>query len=236
VSDALALSYGQQLASLVAMMADKWQWPSPEGGFALHTFAAASAELPFAVVDTGLSKAHRRRLVEGPILATAGYLLAMGSADQELQTDWALGLARLTSRQPFPRDRESFFYRPLELLGICLGLGASSEVDPSHRRWLQDVLQQGFDHLKEANLWTQLLGACAAYAAGVTWRERRSAGLRSSRSSSGCTSRIRACWKQRDWTGVIGNARRLCYSGRHLTHCRSLTRAALPLCTLRSVS
>lgn len=170
MSDALALSYGQQLASLVAMMADQWQWPSPEGGFALHTFAAASAELPFAVVDTGLSKAHRRRLVEGPILATAGYLLAMGSADQELQTDWALGLARLTSRQPFPRDRESFFYRPLELLGICLGLGASSEVDPSHRRWLQDVLQQGFDHLKEANLWTQLLGACAAYAAGVTWQ------------------------------------------------------------------
>lgn len=170
MSDALALSYGQQLASLVAMMADQWHWPSPDAGFVLHVFAAAGAELPFAVVDTGLSEAHRRRLGEGPILATAGYLLATGKADQELQRAWAAGLARLSTRQPFPRDRESFFFRPLELLGICLGLAASSVVDPSHRRWLLDVLEQGSDHLREANLWTQLLGACAAYAASVTWQ------------------------------------------------------------------
>ena len=170
MSDTLPLSYGQQLASLTDMLATQWQWPSPDSGFALHAFGAASADLPFNVADTGLSEAQRRRLGEGPVLATAGYLLAMCRADQELQTAWAAGLARLTTRQPFPRDRESFFYRPLELLGICLGLAASSRVDSRHRRWLLDVLEQGADRLGETELWTQLLGVCAAHALGATWQ------------------------------------------------------------------
>lgn len=169
MSDVLRLSYGHQLACLGEMMATQWQWPSPDSGFALHACRAAGTDLPFAVAETALTEAHRRRLGEGPVLATAGYLLAVCGGDQELHTAWAAGLARLTTRQAFPRDRESFFFRPLELLGICLGLEASSAVESSRRHWLLDVVQRGADHVKEADLWAQLLGACAAHILGVTW-------------------------------------------------------------------
>lgn len=169
MSDALPLSYGQTLASLFDMMATQWQWPSPDSGFALHVFRAAGTELPFDVASTELSETHRRRIGEGPVVATAGYVLAGCGADEDLQKAWAAGLARLTARQPFPRDRESFFYRPLELLGICLGLGASSGVDSSHRRWLLDSLGRGSDHLGDSELWAQLLAGCAAGVLGVTW-------------------------------------------------------------------
>ncbi len=170
MSDALRLSYGQQLASLSEMLVTQWQWPSPDSGFALHVFSAVGAELPFDVAGIGLSDAYRRRLGEGPVLAAAGYLLDAHRADLDLQTSWAAGLGRLTTRQPFPRDRESFFYRPLDLLGICLGLAASKQADPDHHQWLLNVLEQGAEHLNEAELWAQLLGANAAHALGIKWR------------------------------------------------------------------
>src|SRR5438876_5299769 len=97
------------------------------------------------------------------------YVLAERGADHELQAEWAAGLGRLTTRQAFPHDRESFFYRPLELLGICLGLSTSKAVTPEHRRWLIDVVKQGPNRTTEADPWTQLLRARAAYALGVCW-------------------------------------------------------------------
>ena len=42
-------------------------------------------------------------------------------------------------------------------------------VDPSHRRWLFDVVKDRLTPFKEADLWAQLLGACAAHILGVIW-------------------------------------------------------------------
>jgi hypothetical protein len=135
----------------------------------LHLFRKAGAEMPFKLPDTQLPAAYRRRLSEAPMLAAAGYLMTLGSADQALQSEWAAGLARLTTRQPFPRDRESFFFRPLELLGICLGLEACSRVDPSHRAWVRDILERGVDFIKDGDLRTQLLASYGSQAVGATW-------------------------------------------------------------------
>jgi len=170
VNQPLALSYGQQLTGLADAMATQWKWPSPESSFTLYAFQAARIELPFDVASTTFSDSHRRRLVEAPVLAAAGYMLAECAADLELQAEWVAGLGRLTTRQAFPRDRESFFYRPLELLGICLGVRTSNAVPPDHRQWLVDVIKQSTDHTTEADAWTQLMRAQAAQALGVSWR------------------------------------------------------------------
>ena len=170
MSQSLALSFGQQLDMLGDAMAARWQWPSTESAFSLYAFRAANRELPFDVGSTAFSDSHRRRLVEGPVLAAAGYVLAERGADHDLRTEWAAGLGRLTTRQAFPHDRESFFYRPLELLGISLGLSTSKAVTPEHRQWLIDVVKQGPERTTETDPWTQLLRARAAHALGVSWR------------------------------------------------------------------
>jgi len=169
VTDAVGLSFGNQLASLSDTTAAQWHWPSPEAGFALHVYATSGTQLPFDIVDADLLDECGQRLGEAPILAAAGYLLTAREADQQFQAAWSAGLARLAARQAFPRDRESFFYRPLELLGICLGLAASTGVNSDHRSWLADVVQNGPDHLKQADLWTHLLCAYAAQALGLAW-------------------------------------------------------------------
>ena len=102
----LALSYGQQLTGLADAMATQWQWPSPESAFTLYAFQAARIELPFDVASTTFSDSHRRRLVEAPVLAAAGYMLAECAADLELQAEWVAGLGRLTTASSAIRDMD----------------------------------------------------------------------------------------------------------------------------------
>lgn len=168
MTNPLALSYGQQLEDLTAFLTANWQWPSPDGGFALHVFRAVGLEPPFAAGDMELSEACRRRLGEGPILAAVGYVHDWpGGKEPDIQADWVGGLARLATKQAFPRDRESFFYRPTELLGICLGAHSCHVIMPQDRRWLERVVLDGTDHLATAQLWALLLGAYAAHTLDV---------------------------------------------------------------------
>ena len=44
--------------------------------------------------------------------------------------------ARLAQRQAFPLDRESYFYRPLNLLGICIGAWHCPALTDVDRKWL----------------------------------------------------------------------------------------------------
>ncbi|MCC5670809.1 hypothetical protein LC653_45435, partial [Nostoc sp. CHAB 5784] len=83
---------------------------------------------------------------------------------------WANGLTRLASREAFPSDRASFFYRPVELLGISLGVSSCPKVRPEDLRWLQDVLAEGEQRLVHGELWTFILGIYAAKILSVSWK------------------------------------------------------------------
>lgn len=167
----LAPSYGQIIEDLTNLLKDHWRWPSPEAGFALHVSRAIGLEPPFTVGDLALEPALERRLGEAPILAALGYVLERaGQGAPSVATAWGAGFARLATKQAFPRDRESFFFRPVELLGICLGVRACAAVAPEHRRWLERVMQEGVVHVPDGPSWGFLLGACAAHALGLTWR------------------------------------------------------------------
>lgn len=134
-------------------------WPSPEAGFLdyLHGFPA----LRPLVTD---------RLDETPMLAAAGYQYGNPRfhCTAEYGQEWARHFKRLSQRQAFPIDRESYFYRPLDLLGICIGARSCPALTESDRQWLKLVLETGESRLTGHSR-AHYLGAVAASLIGVTW-------------------------------------------------------------------
>lgn len=98
---------------------DAWDFYSPDAGFVSYVLSRvqASYELPkmeypkkFVLSDLG-----------SPQLSFIGYYVeATGLLDEALKTKAIEGLSRLKSRDPMPSDRQSYAYRGIEFLGICL--------------------------------------------------------------------------------------------------------------------
>jgi hypothetical protein len=138
-------------------------WPSPEAGFLdyLRATTSKTAQERSLVID---------RLDEAPILAAAGYQYVNPRFQRNLHYDqeWARYFKRLAQRQAFPIDRESYFYRPLDLLGICIGAQSCPALTDSDRQWLKAILETGAARLPEHSR-AHYLGAVAAIQIGVTW-------------------------------------------------------------------
>lgn len=174
MTNALAMSFGQQLETLSKYIGANWAWPSPEVGFALHVFRSANDEVPFSAGNMSLTSVNMKRMDQAPVLASVGYALSLGEGlhDDGLQTTWAEGLMRLSNRKPFPSDRASFFYRPVELLGVSLGATNCHKARAADINWLRDVLTQGEQKLTGSELWPFFLGACASHVLSRPWHPR----------------------------------------------------------------
>src|SRR5687768_5389401 len=108
MSGPLASSFSNQLAELVDRLREMWRPDSPECLFALHVFAAVGeqgpvGEWPQPDVPTDLEAG------QAPVLATAGYLLSHEpSVTPHFASAWTSGLRRLSVKDAFPPDRQSF--------------------------------------------------------------------------------------------------------------------------------
>ena len=71
-------------------------------------------------------------------------------------------------RNAFPIDRESYFYRPLDLLGLCLGARYCPDLNDGDRGWLKDVLQAGRSRLQQETF-AYILGTFSAMQLGIVW-------------------------------------------------------------------
>ena len=116
-----------------------------------------------------------KRMDQAPVLASVGYALSFGEGlhDEDLLATWAEGLTRLSNRKPFPSDRASFFYRPVELLGVSLGATNCHKARATDINWLHDVLTQGEQKLAGSELWAFFLSACASHVVSRPWQPRR---------------------------------------------------------------
>jgi hypothetical protein len=167
----LTESFNRVLIGLADALAGGWAWPSPENGFALYAFASSDSELPFTRGDISLAPQDWKRIDQAPVLASAGYALSLGEVrDNASQQRWAEGLTRLSHRNVFPVDRNSFFYRPVELLGVSLGAAHNSNVRTEDMRWLGQVLADGEQKLAACEPWAFLIGALAAHLHACAWR------------------------------------------------------------------
>ena len=158
------------LVTAYALLRDQLQaatnqavWPSPEAGFLDYLSASTSSAFAQRPLVTD-------RLDEAPMLAAAGYQYVNPRFQRNSQYDqeWARHFKRLAQRQAFPIDRESYFYRPLDLLGVCIGAQSCPAVTDSDRQWLKIVLENGATRLTEHSR-AHYLGAVAANHIGVTW-------------------------------------------------------------------
>ena len=146
---AIATSIAAELDYYAETVKREWAWPSPAAGFATWLFARRN--LP-ALVDPpripATAELDERRLAEAPVLAAYGYLLATTQdPDEDLVDRWTAAATRLSGRDPLPGDRASFFFRPIELLGLALAAVAIADRDPGPRQWLRHVLREGASRL-----------------------------------------------------------------------------------------
>lgn len=172
MSAVLASSFGRLLDELDEIVVKQAAWPSPETGFAAHIYARIGRDPP-PLVDTALRDAlsawgsiPSSRLAEAPVLAAEGFAITLDTAESRCR-QWANGAIRLTERDPFPPDRVSFFYRPVELLGIALGAHACADEQPEISAWLSKTVRTGATSLAD-ELWTQAIAALATAALGHT--------------------------------------------------------------------
>ena len=99
----------------------------PEAAFAWHACRVGDVPLPpNCAVD--ISAFAHAGFDQAPALASAGFLLSQWGApvDDALVAGWIAGLRRLAGRKAFTLDRQSFAYRPYEVLGIAVGAALGS--------------------------------------------------------------------------------------------------------------
>ena len=166
----IAKSFDVQLATLASVHNQGAAVPSPETGFVSFVFHAVGEMWPPALRAPevrGISLDHSDR---SPWLATVGYVCHCGLSESvELAAAWRAGMARLMQRDPFPTDRASFVYRPIELLGICLGATACEQESPSAADWLRGVLKAYQPKVSPNQTWESHCGLLAAAQLQAPW-------------------------------------------------------------------
>jgi hypothetical protein len=142
-----------------AQLAAPAAWPDPPSGFASRLLQAAGVAPPPAF-GAPLRTSGAQVLRRAPDLAAFGYVIDRASV--ETQGEWISAFDRLTGREIFPSDRNSFIHIPLELIGIAFGLRVHPQTTDTQRLWLGGAIQRGF---AEGQFLTPVARASAATAA-----------------------------------------------------------------------
>jgi hypothetical protein len=142
MSDTIASSFAQQLRELEEFIAGQWAWPTPEAGFVIYVFNAAGEPCPFAE-PSELTWPDRTAIKHPQTMSACGYLLACGvSATPNQQSELVSALDHLTSKDAFPLDRQSFAFRPLEVVGVILAAQHCQGVDAATLRRLDEIVRR----------------------------------------------------------------------------------------------
>lgn len=143
MSNPLATSFDRQLAGLNDRISAEWLWPSPEAAFAYYASQVVGVSLP-TQCRVDLASFALARFDQAPILASSGYLLQQPCPPDldAVVTAWIAGLQRLAARRPFTIDRQSFAYRPYEVVGVCIGASRCSALPIDTIAFLRSVTSQ----------------------------------------------------------------------------------------------
>ena len=169
MSDTLGRSFAAQLAELEQCITSQWAWPSPEAGFAFHVYHTVEEQGPLPEIglepwpDAGaLRHAHT--------LAACGYVLARPTGTSpQYHACWAQALEHLAVKDPFPLDRQSFTFRPMEVLGIALGATKCEGIEQGTRLRLTHIISRLATE-GNTDVWSLSLYGLAADLLGVAWQ------------------------------------------------------------------
>ena len=93
--------------------------------------------------------------------------MAVSEPQPEDLSRWREGMKRLVKREPFPRDRQTFAYRPTELVGLAVGISTTEGRSSPSAVWIKSVLQDLPGKSPPTNAWALLLYHYAAAILGV---------------------------------------------------------------------
>lgn len=189
----LARSFAAQLAELQRDMLKSWRAEAPDAGLVEWAAFKSDTRLGISLPELAVMQIPAHRWAEAPILAAVGYRLALPATADDTAELWLDGVRRLMARDPIPADRNSFFFRPVELLGLAAGSQALIDKDDAPLRWLRDLLAASGHLLPRSDIWPAVIHALAARCVGTRWD---------------LTSRTRARHGYRDRSAPMASPRR----------------------------
>jgi len=166
---------GDQMEALRHSIQASYTWESPEGAFARYLCSCDRCTISFRLPELStIAQLEPRQLAQAPTLAAVGYEMAIGQkVEPVMLTGWVEGFERLTTRDAFPMDRMSFFFRPLELLGIALGTSSCPNIASGAIARFRAMLLEGESRFANSDHWTIILGSWAAEILEIKWQPKR---------------------------------------------------------------
>lgn|GEM_PF-1421327 len=165
---ALAISFAAQLDDLRRAIATSWSPTAPETGFVEWAAVRCQSSLDFDVGKLDPDSLSAQRWAEAPVLAAVGFRLGTPACAGSELDRWLDGMQRLMSRDAVPADRNSFFFRPLELLGLVVGSCAAEAADGSVLRWIRETMDVYAGRMSLSTPWSRELVALAAHEVGAS--------------------------------------------------------------------
>jgi hypothetical protein len=169
LNEALGRSIGAELSSIAGQLRADWRPESPEAGLVEWAAHLSGTVLRFEVEPLTSVDIPDQRWGEAPVLAAAGYRMGTRALAPEAHDRWLDGMTRLMPRDAVPPDRNSFFFRPVELLGVAVGASAARARDPSPSGWLSDLIANHGEKLHPGSVWSTVLTTLAAREIGSAW-------------------------------------------------------------------
>jgi hypothetical protein len=166
-STALARSFAAQLADLRHGIRESWHAEAPEAGLVEWAAFRSGTQLETGAEPLAVTTIPARRRAEAPILAAVGFRLPLPATTDGAAGLWLDGMRRLMTRDPVPADRNSFFFRPVELLGLAVGASALAGKDETPLRWLRELLESRRDDLPRSGTWAAALEKLTAWHTGA---------------------------------------------------------------------
>jgi hypothetical protein len=163
-------SIALQLHDLEALLRaeDPLSRETPEGNFARFVFETVEETGPVADwAETGPSVDVLRRAM-APDLAAFGFKMASPrcTPTADAKSAWETGIRRLSQREPFTPDRQTFVFRPIEMFGLALGFRATPSLPNDLREWLRRIFET-LDKEHTHDEWSGWLYEAGSHLAGL---------------------------------------------------------------------
>lgn len=166
MNSAMTHSFGAELSRIAATLKDSTVWPSPATGLALQLLKLCGCDERRTSL-LGPTPFPGGPLDAAPAASAAGFAMAVSEPQREELSRWREGMKRLVRREPFPRDRQTFAYRPSELVGLAVGISATEDRSSASSAWIRSVIQTLPGKSPPTNAWALLLYHYAAAVLGV---------------------------------------------------------------------
>ena len=160
----IAQSFAKTLNEIREFAQGQIQLPDPSSGFSL--FVQSQMRPSEDKAKFSLPWPSESTLKHPQSLACFGFMTGIDAAYQaDLQLRWRETCAEMLLRDPFPLDRQSFVYRPFEVLGLALGVRSCQPSEDSLLQSYRSVLN-GCRSRGNSDLWSQLIYWIAAKVVG----------------------------------------------------------------------